>query len=116
MSLFEWVVLFSGGIVTISAAVAVLIKVFVKAVDAVVAPRFERLEQSHSEFVESVKGQQQEQDEDFYGEIQYIKGRLDDMSGSVRWLEDEMKPNHGSSLRDAVDRLERMMTDHISAP
>lgn len=114
MTLVEWVILVAGGIVTVSAAVAVLIKMFVKAVEAVVGPKFEALEESHREFASTFSGQQQEQDEDFYGEIQYIKGRLDDLTGSVRWLEDEMKPNHGTSMRDAVDRLEQMMLDHIN--
>ena len=115
MSAFEFAVLVSGGIVTIAGAGAVLVKAFVRAVKATVEPRFERLEQSHNRFAELMERQQTEQDEDFYSEVRSIKVRLDDLSGSVGWLEQEMRPNHGSSLRDAVDRLERMMTEHLDA-
>jgi hypothetical protein len=29
------------------------------------------------------------------------------------FMEAEMKPNHGSSLRDAIDRVETGLTEHI---
>lgn len=32
----------------------------------------------------------------------------------IRKIMAELKPNHGSSLRDAVDRIERRMDDHIT--
>lgn len=32
----------------------------------------------------------------------------------IRKIMAELKPNHGSSLRDAIDRIERRIDDHIT--
>lgn len=29
-------------------------------------------------------------------------------------IESELKPNHGSSMRDAIDRVERHLADHVN--
>ena len=31
-------------------------------------------------------------------------------------IDAELRPNHGSSLRDSVDRIERQLTDHMNDP
>ena len=32
----------------------------------------------------------------------------------IRKIMAELKPNHGSSMRDAIDRIERRLDDHIT--
>lgn len=32
----------------------------------------------------------------------------------IRRILYELKPNHGSSMRDAIDRIERRLDDHIT--
>ena len=39
--------------------------------------------------------------------------RLHRIIDVLEFVEAELKPNHGSSLRDAIDRLERDLSDHI---
>ena len=39
--------------------------------------------------------------------------RLHRMLDVLDFVEAELKPNHGSSLRDAIDRLEKDLREHI---
>lgn len=41
--------------------------------------------------------------------------RLKEITESLKVLRHEMKPNSGKTVRDAVDRIERKLTDHITA-
>jgi len=50
-----------------------------------------------------------------------MRGRFEDMDKKVSFIEQELHPNHGSSMRDAVDRiqmridiLEERMTKNVS--
>lgn len=115
MNGYELLVYVAAGIVTISGAGAIVVKAFVRAVRAVVEPKFDRLERSHDQFAALMDKQQSEQDEDFASGIRSLRERLEDLTSSVRWLEAEMRPNHGTSLRDAVDRLEQMLAQHVAA-
>lgn len=40
----------------------------------------------------------------------------DGVMARIDRIDAELRPNHGSSLRDSVDRIERQLTDHISDP
>ena len=39
--------------------------------------------------------------------------RLHRIIDVLDFMEAELKPNHGSSLRDAIDRVEKDLADHI---
>lgn len=40
--------------------------------------------------------------------------RLHKIVDLLEFVEAELRPNHGSSLRDAIDRLETELSDHIA--
>lgn len=115
MNAYTMVVAIAAGIVSIAGAGAVIVKAFVRAVEAIVRPEFDALRQGHADLASRMQQSQSEQDEDFSSEVRSVKHRLEDLASSVSWLEAEMRPNHGSSLRDAVDRLERMLSEHVTA-
>lgn len=108
METIEVIGLVAAAIVAVGGAAKVIVSAFVKAVEAAVGPRFDELERRMSE-------SDRNHDEELDDEMSWVKVRLDQLSSSVSYLESELQPNHGSSLRDAVDRLERMMLDHIDA-
>lgn len=115
MTAFEFIVVIAGGIVTIAGAGAVIVKVFVKAVESVVGPQFDAIRKQQEKSSLRFENGQYEQDEEWYGELREVRRRITELADAVFWLESELKPNHGSSLRDAVDRLERMMAEHLAA-
>ena len=44
-----------------------------------------------------------------------IVARVDQLSGDLAGIKAELCPNHGSSLRDAVDRIEVGLASHAAA-
>lgn len=43
-----------------------------------------------------------------------VDDRLNDIESKIHWIELELKPNHGSSLRDAINRIEQRV-DYVES-
>lgn len=84
----------------------IVVKAFSKAVETVVYPEFRALRNQHVELTRTFMTSQQEQDEEFGQELNELRHRVDTLTENFDWLKKELKPNSGSSLRDAVDRIE----------
>lgn len=84
-----------------------VVKAFVKAVEAIVGPEFASLQDRHGALNESLFRSQSEQDEEWADELRRVHGCVADLAKTVGWLEQELRPNHGTSLRDAIDRIEK---------
>lgn len=91
----------------------IVIKAFVKAVESIVGPEFESLRNQHEGLNLRFANSQSEQDEEWSGGLRMVRQRVTELSDTVLWLQSELKPNHGTSLRDAVDRIERRLEQHI---
>lgn len=87
----------------------IIVKAFVKAVEAIVRPEFESLRLQHSAMNVQFADSQSEQDEEWAAEVKQIRLRVTELADTVLWLQSELKPNHGSSLRDAIDRIEKRL-------
>jgi predicted nuclease with TOPRIM domain len=100
----------AGAAATAFAALAgagmIVVKAFMKAVEAVVHPEFLALHQQHENLTGHFLSSQEEQDEEFYTELSELRGRVDELAENFLWLKRELKPNSGTSLRDAIDRIE----------
>jgi predicted thioredoxin/glutaredoxin len=110
--------LMAGAIASAFAAMVgaglIVVKAFVKAVEAIVRPEFDALREQHILLSSKFKTSQSEQDEEWYGELKMVRERMTDFADHVYWLQSELKPNHGSSLRDAIDRIEKRLEQHIA--
>jgi len=93
----------------------IVVKAFVKAVEAIVRPEFRALHEQHELLSSRFTSSQDEQDEEWYGELKLVRIRVTELADTVFWLQSELKPNHGSSLRDAIDRIERRLEGHIAS-
>lgn len=109
--------LMAGAAATAFAAVVgaglIIVRAFVRAVEAIVRPEFSALHEQHERLSSKFAGSQAEQDEEWSGELRQLRDRVTELADGVFWLESELRPNHGSSLRDAVDRIERRLEQHI---
>jgi predicted nuclease with TOPRIM domain len=94
----------------------IVVKAFVKAVESAVRPEFDSLREQHERLASRFESSQAEQDEEWYGELREVRSRITQLADGVFWLESELKPDHGSSLRDAIDRIERRLTEHVEKP
>ena len=103
----------AGAFAALVGAGLLIVKAFVKAVTAIVTPEFAKLHSQHESLSLRFTASQVEQDEEWYGELRMVRQRVTDLSDTILWLQSELKPNHGTSLRDAVDRIERRLEQHI---
>jgi hypothetical protein len=104
----------AGAFAAIVGAGMIIVKAFVKAVEAIVRPEFDRIHDQHDSLGLRMTASQVEQDEEWYAEVKQVRLRVTDLADTVYWLQQELKPNHGSSLRDAVDRIEQRLERHLS--
>ena len=88
----------AGAIIATAGAGRLLVAAFVKAVRATVGDEFRK-----------VWSELSDQDEWFHQELREVKDGLNE-------VREQFRPNGGSSLRDSVDRLERMMREHLDRP
>jgi hypothetical protein len=93
----------------------IVVKAFVKSVEAIVRPEFDSLRAQHDNLSSRFAASQHEQDEEWYGELKLVRERVTELSDHVFWMQSELKPNHGSSLRDAIDRIEKRLEGHIDS-
>jgi predicted thioredoxin/glutaredoxin len=93
----------------------IVVKAFVKAVEAIVRPEFHALHEQHERLALRFSTSQNEQDEEWYGELKLVRERVTELSDHIFWMQSELKPNHGSSLRDAIDRIEKRLETHIKS-
>ena len=92
-----------------------IVKAFVKSVEAIVRPEFQALHEQHERLSDRFKLSQDEQDEEWYGELKLVRQRVTELADHVYWMHSELKPNHGTSLRDAIDRIEKRLEGHIES-
>jgi len=85
----------AGAIVATAAAARLIATAFTKAVSVTVADEFRKVWRELSD-----------QDEWFHAELREVRQGLDE-------VREQFRPNGGSSLRDSVDRLERMLKAHV---
>lgn len=91
----------------------IIVKAFVKAVETVVYPEFLALRRQHEELTTNFRDSQSEQDEEWSAELSELRERVETLAANFQWLKTELKPNHGSSLRDAIDRIENRLQTHL---
>lgn len=103
----------AGAFAAIVGAGLILVKAFVKAVETVVYPEFLALRHQHEELTNSFRNSQSEQDEEWSAELTELRERVETLAANFEWLKTELKPNHGSSLRDAIDRIESRLQTHL---
>lgn len=103
----------AGAFAAIVAAGLILVKAFVKAVETVVYPEFLILRKQHEHLTGSFLRSQEEQDEDWERDLTELRDRVETLAENFQWLKTELKPNHGSSLRDAIDRIESRLQTHL---
>jgi hypothetical protein len=114
----NWLLMAGAGASAFAALVGaglIIVKAFVKAVEAIVRPEFDALREQHGSMQSRFTSSQIEQDEEWYAELKMLGARFTELADGVMWLEMEMKPNHGSSLRDAIDRIEKRLEHHIES-
>ena len=85
----------AGAVLATAGVIRLTIKGFSKAVSMAVADEFRK-----------VWRELNDQDEWFHDELRQVRAAVDEMR-------DQFRPNGGSSLRDSVDRLERMLKAHV---
>ena len=85
----------AGAILGVAAVGRLAVSAFTKAVRATVGDEFRK-----------VWGELNDQDEWFHAELREVKAGLNE-------VREQFRPNGGSSLRDSVDRLERMMQEYL---
>jgi hypothetical protein len=88
----------AGAVIAITAALALLWRGFIKAVESAVGERIDRVIQ-----------QQYEQDGDFNEIVAAVQARLEGIESCLRDVRSQVFPNSGSSLRDRVDELHAMV-------
>jgi hypothetical protein len=106
----------AGAFAAVVGAGLIIVRAFVKAVESIVRPEFLALHKQHERLAIRFANSQSEQDEEWSGELRQLRNRVTELADGVFWLESELRPNHGSSLRDAVDRIERRLEHHIENP
>ncbi len=114
----NWLLMAGAGATAFAALVGaglIIVKAFVKAVEAIVRPEFDSLRTQHESLSTRFAHSQSEQDEEWSGELRLLRQRVTELADGVTWLEHELKPNHGTSLRDAVDRIEGRLESHITS-
>jgi len=84
-----------GAVLATVAVVRLIVTAFTKAVSVTVADEFRKVWRELSD-----------QDEWFHAELREVRQGLDE-------VREQFRPNGGSSLRDSVDRLERMLKAHV---
>ena len=87
--------IWAGAIIATAGAGRLIVAAFTKAVRATVGDEFRK-----------VWSELSDQDEWFHAELREVRQAVDEMR-------EQFRPNGGSSLRDSVDRLERMMQEHF---
>lgn len=115
----NWLLMAGAGATAFAALIGaglIIIKAFVKAVEAIVRPEFITLREQHVGLSTRFVSSQSEQDEEWYAEFRQVGSQFKQLAETVRWLETELKPNHGTSLRDAIDRIEGRLKHHIDNP
>ena len=85
----------AGAVIATVGAGRLLVAAFTKAVRATVGDEFRK-----------VWSELADQDEWFHAELREVRQGLDE-------VREQFRPNGGSSLRDSVDRLERMLKAHV---
>ena len=94
----QMVGIWAGAIIATAGAGRLIVAAFTKAVRATVGDEFRK-----------VWSELSDQDEWFHAELREVKAGLNE-------VREQFRPNGGSSLRDSVDRLERMMREHLDRP
>ena len=87
--------MWAGAVLATVGVVRLLVTAFTKAVSVTVADEFRK-----------VWSELADQDEWFHAELREVRSGLDE-------VREQFRPNGGSSLRDSVDRLERMLKAHV---
>ena len=105
----------AGAFAALVGAGLLIVKAFVKAVTAIVTPEFAKLHSQHESLSLRLTASQVEQDEEWYAEVRQVRLRVTELADTVYWMQKELKPNSGASLRDAIDRIDSRLEGHISS-
>ncbi len=85
----------AGAVIATVGAGRLLVAAFTKAVRATVGDEFRKVWRELAD-----------QDEWFHSELREVKAAVTEVS-------EQFRPNGGGSLRDSVDRLEKMLREHV---